>query len=259
MSDTGESVAAREIELTTALARLRQRLADATAAVRRKPGDVELLAVTKFFPASDVAILYRLGCRAFGEAREQEASRKVAQVTELTKALVPADGERPVTWHMIGQVQRNKAKSIAGWADTVHSVSSARVVTALDRAADSAIAEGVRTAPLGVYVQLSLDADTERGGVDVDDPAGVDALCDQVAGAAGLRLLGVMGIPPLHADPDAAFARLAAEHRRVLLAHPEATGLSAGMSGDLEIAVKHGSTCVRVGTALLGRRPLTSP
>jgi len=251
--------AEREIELMTALARLRQRLADATEAVGRRPADVELLAVTKFFPASDVAILCRLGCRAFGEAREQEASRKVAEVFELTKALVPADDERPITWHMVGQIQRNKAKSIAAWADTVHSVSSARVVTALDRAAGSALAEGVRAAPLGVYVQLSLDQDTERGGVDVDDPAAVDALCDQVAGAPGLRLVGVMGIPPLQADPDAAFARLADEHRRVLRRHPEATGLSAGMSGDLEIAVKHGSTCVRVGTALLGRRPLTSP
>ncbi len=249
----------REIELMTALARLRQRLADATEAVGRKPADVELLAVTKFFPAGDVAILCRLGCRAFGEAREQEAIRKVAEVFELTAALAPTAGERPITWHMIGQIQRNKAKSIAAWADTVHSVSSARVVSALDRAAGAAIAEGARTAPLGVYVQLSLDGDTDRGGVDVDDPAGVDALCDQVAGAEGLRLLGVMGIPPLHADPDAAFARLAAEHRRVLRGHPEATGLSAGMSGDLEIAVKHGSTCVRVGTALLGRRPLTSP
>ena len=127
--------AEREIELMTALARLRQRLADATEAVGRRPADVELLAVTKFFPASDVAILCRLGCRAFGEAREQEASRKVAEVFELTKALVPEDDERPITWHMVGQIQRNKAKSIAAWADTVHSVSSARVVTALDRAA----------------------------------------------------------------------------------------------------------------------------
>ena len=74
-----------------------------------------------------------------------------------------------------------------------------------------------------------------------------------------LTLLGVMGIPPLEADPDAAFARLAEEHRRVMRSHPRAAGLSAGMSDDLEIAVKHGSTCVRVGTALMGRRPLTSP
>ncbi len=259
MSEPDRSEPAREIELMTALARLRQRLADAAEAIGRRPAEVELLAVTKFFPASDVAMLYRLGQRAFGEAREQEAARKVAEVHELTAAQAPATGERPITWRMIGQIQRNKAKSIAAWADTVHAVCSERVVTALDRARAAVLDKGVRTAPLGVYVQVSLDGDTERGGVDVDDPAAIDALCDQVAAAPALRLLGVMGVPPLHADPDAAFARLAAEHRRVVRDHPAATGLSAGMSSDLEIAVKHGSTCVRVGTALLGRRPLTSP
>lgn len=255
MTGADDSTTVREAELTTALAKVRRRLADAAESAGRAPGDVELLAVTKFFPASDVAILYRLGCRAFGESREQEAARKVAEVG----ALVPAGGDRPIAWHMIGQIQRNKARSIAAWADVVHSAGSARVVTALDRARGAAISEGVRTVPLGVYVQVSLDGDTERGGVDIGDPVAVDTLCDQVAGSPALRLLGVMGIPPLDADPDAAFARLAEEHHRVLRRHPTATGLSAGMSGDLETAVKYGSTCVRVGTALLGRRPLTSP
>ena len=255
MTVTDGSAGAREIALMTALAKLRQRLANAAEAVGRKPADIELLAVTKFFPASDVAILSRLGCRAFGESREQEAARKVADVV----ALLPDAAGRPITWHMIGQIQRNKAKSIVGWADTVHSVSSARVITALDRAAAAAVAGGTRRAPLGVYLQLSLDGATDRGRLAVGDRAAVDTLCDQVAGSVGVQLLGVMGIPPRTADPEAAFARLATEHGRVMERHPEATGLSAGMSGDLEIAVKHGSTCVRVGTALLGQRPLTSP
>jgi uncharacterized pyridoxal phosphate-containing UPF0001 family protein len=95
--------------------------------------------------------------------------------------------------------------------------------------------------------------------VDVGDPDAVDALCAEVAAAGALKLVGLMAIPPLGADPDTAFAALAAEHRRVLHNHPEATELSAGMSGDLEAAVRHGSTCVRVGTALMGQRPLTSP
>lgn len=250
----------REEELTTALAKLRQRLAYAAEAVGRKPADIELLPVTKFFPASDVAILRRLGCRSFGEARDQEARDKIAAVTALPAARGGSDyPARDIAWHMIGQIQRNKAKSIAGWAHTVHSVSSARVVTALGAAADRALADGARHAPLGVYIQISLDGDVSRGGVDVGDPAGVDALCDQVAASAALSLVGVMGVPPLHADPDQAFARLAEEHRRVQKGHPQATGLSAGMSGDLEIAVKYGSTCVRVGTALMGPRPVTSP
>ena len=245
----------REIVLMNALAKLRERLALAAEAVGRKPVEIELLPVTKFFPATDVAILSKLGCRAFGESREQEAAAKALAVA----ALVPDASARGIAWHMVGQIQRNKAKSIAAWAHTVHSVSSARVVAALERGTARVIADGGRTDPLGVYLQLSLDGDSSRGGIDVNDAAGIDALCDQVAGSSALTLLGVMGIPPLDADPDAAFARLADEHRRVMASHPQATGLSAGMSGDLEIAIKHGSTCVRVGTALMGQRPLTSP
>jgi uncharacterized pyridoxal phosphate-containing UPF0001 family protein len=86
----------------------------------------------------------------------------------------------------------------------------------------------------------------------------VDRLCALVAESPALRLLGLMAIPPLDADPDRAFAALATEHRRILRDHPAATELSAGMSGDLDAAVRHGSTCVRVGTALMGERPLTS-
>ncbi|HTY26960.1 MAG TPA: YggS family pyridoxal phosphate-dependent enzyme [Mycobacterium sp.] len=242
----------RESELATALAALRDRLAAAALAAGRDVADVELLPITKFFPASDVAILWRLGCRSFGESRDQEASAKIVEFQTLT-------GANDVRWHMVGQIQRNKAKHIAAWADTVHSVSTAKVAAALDRGALQAIEDGLRTDPVKVFVQISLDGDTERGGVDVGDPAAVDTLCAQVAGSHGLRLVGLMAIPPLGADPDQAFAALAAEHRRVLQSHPEATEMSAGMSGDLEAAVRHGSTCVRVGTALMGNRPLTSP
>jgi len=242
----------RESELATALAALRDRLAAAAQTAGRDVADVELLPITKFFPASDVAILWRLGCRSFGESREQEASAKIAEFQALT-------GATDVRWHMVGQIQRNKAKHIAAWADTVHSLSAPKVAAALDRGALQAIDDGLRIDPVNVFVQISLDGDTERGGVDVGDPAAVDAICAQVAQADGLRLVGLMAIPPLGVDPDEAFAALAAEHRRVRTVHPGATQLSAGMSGDLEAAVRHGSTCVRVGTALMGSRPLTSP
>ena len=246
----------REAELATALAALKARLAGAAESAGRDVGDIELLPITKFFPATDVAILWRLGCRSFGESREQEASAKIAEFDRL--ADVPAAAP-PARWHMVGQIQRNKAKAIAAWADTVHSLSTAKVIAALDRAVAQAMAEGRRVNPVRVFVQISLDGDTDRGGVDIGDPAGVDAICGQVADAEGLDLVGLMAIPPLGADPDEAFAALAVEHRRVLTNHPGATQLSAGMSGDLEAAVRHGSTCVRVGTALMGQRPLTSP
>ncbi|HNF05950.1 MAG TPA: YggS family pyridoxal phosphate-dependent enzyme [Mycobacterium sp.] len=244
----------READLVSALGALRSRLAHAAEAAGRNTADIELLPITKFFPAGDVAILWRLGCRSFGESRDQEATAKIAEFGRLTGA-----DRDSVHWHMVGQIQSKKAKHVAQWADTVHSVATAKVAAALDRGALQALAEGGRTAPVRVFVQISLDGDTERGGVDIGDPAAVDAICAQVADAEGLNLVGLMAIPPVAADPDAAFAALAAEHRRVLGNHPGATELSAGMSADLEAAVRHGSTCVRVGTALMGQRPLTSP
>lgn len=230
----------RTDDLATALARVRDRLARACEQAGRDPADVTLLPVTKFFPASDVEILYGLGCRAFGESREQEASAKVDALEHLSG----------IEWHMIGRLQRNKARAVSRWAYAVHSVDNARLVDALDRGADG------RDRPLGVFVQVSLDDDPGRGGVPAAD---LPALADRVAEAPHLRLAGLMAIPPLGADAAASFARLADLHAGVVAAHPGATGLSAGMSADLEIAVKHGSTCVRVGTALMGARPITSP
>jgi PLP dependent protein len=242
----------RELELAEALAAVRSRLAHAAEAAGRNVDEIELLPITKFFPATDVLILTRLGCAAFGESREQEASNKAAEVGTMP-------GAGPIRWHMVGRIQRNKARSIAGWAYAAHSVDNAKVIAALDRAASQALAEGNRAEPLRVYIQLSLDGDESRGGVDVDSPGRVDELCAAAQTAEGLKFVGLMAIPPLESDPAEAFARLAQERERVQRGYPQQLGLSAGMSSDLEIAVKHGSTCVRVGTALLGQRPLTSP
>ncbi len=246
----------RESELADALSALRSRIAAAAEAVGRKVDEIQLLPITKFFPATDVAILSSLGCAAFGESREQEAAAKVSEVARLLAA--SSATARP-HWHMVGQIQRNKARSLASWAHTAHSIGSTRVVRALDRAVSAALSDGRRATPLRIYVQISLDGDVSRGGVDVADSGAVDEICAQVETAESLELVGLMGIPPLDWDPDTAFARLESEHQRVRRAHPDAAGLSAGMSNDLESAVKHGSTCVRVGTALLGKRPLPSP
>ncbi len=162
-------------------------------------------------------------------------------------------------WHMVGQIQRNKARSLARWAHTAHSIDSSRLVTALDRAIATALADGSREGPLRVYVQVSLDGDVSRGGVDILTPGAVDQVCAQVEESKCLELVGLMGIPPLDWDADQAFDRLQSEHSRVQESHPNAVGLSAGMTNDFETAVKHGSTCVRVGTALLGPRQLRSP
>lgn len=244
--------ASRADDLGAALATLRTRLDRAVEAAGRVAGEVELLPVTKFFPASDVVALHGLGCKAFGESREQEASRKIAEVAdELPDAAL--------RWHMVGRIQRNKAKAVAAWAHTAHSVDGIALIQALGRGAVAALEGGGRSAPLRVFVQLSLDGDPERSGVDVREPALVDDVCAAAAGTDGLEFAGLMAIPPLGADADEAFARLAAERDRLQVGSARRLGLSAGMSGDLEAAVRHGSTCVRVGTALMGPRPLTSP
>jgi PLP dependent protein len=246
----------REAELAESLAAVRARLDRAAVAAGRDPGEIELLPVTKFFPASDVILLQKLGCAAFGESREPEASNKVAEVAAILSGEVPAP---PIRWHMVGRIQRKKARTVAGWAHAAHSVDSAALLDVLGRAAVLALEEGRRAAPLGVYLQLSLDGDPARGGVDVDRPALVDELCALASATDGLDFVGLMAIPPLDADPAASFARLETELDRVQASYQQRLGLSAGMSGDLETAVEHGSTCVRVGTALLGERPLTSP
>nr|WP_228566955.1 YggS family pyridoxal phosphate-dependent enzyme [Nocardia sp. SYP-A9097] len=231
--------------MSAALNALNERIDAACAAVGRDSGSVRLLPVTKFHPASDIEILYGLGLREFGESREQEASDKVAQLRHLSQ----------VRWEFIGRLQRNKAKSVARWADTVYSVDSDRLVSALDTGVLAALDAGERSAPLRVLLQVSLDADPTRGGV--SDTAMLH-LAEQLEKSVSLQLAGLMAILPLDTDPDAAFERLARMHASLLTEHPQASELSAGMSSDLEAAIRHGSTCVRVGTALMGARPITS-
>lgn len=246
---------ARAAELAESLARVRGRLDAAAAAAGRDVDEIELLPVTKFFPASDVIELVRLGCREFGESREREASNKVAAVG----GELPSVGAEPIRWHMIGRIQRNKARAVAGWAYAAHSVDGPALAGALSRGAVQALGEGLRTESLRIYVQLSLDGDPARGGVDVRDRDAVDALCALVDATDGVDFVGLMAIPPLGADAVDSFTCLEAELHRVQAHHEQRLGLSAGMSSDLEMAVGHGSTCVRVGTALMGQRPLTSP
>ncbi len=238
----------RREELAAALARVCGRITTACAAAGRDPAEVRLLPVTKTFPARDVALLVDLGLVDTAEDRDAEAAAKVAEVVELRPEAV-------VRWHMVGRVQRNKCPSVARWAAQVQSVDSPRLVEALQRAVGSARGAGRRQGTLGVLVQASLDGDPARGGCPLTE---LETLADRVAAASQLRLEGVMGVAPLGIDPGDAFAQLAVAAQRLRRSHPGAVEMSAGMSGDLEQAITHGSTCVRVGTALLGDRPLTS-
>ncbi|MGW1677832.1 YggS family pyridoxal phosphate-dependent enzyme [Saccharopolyspora sp. NPDC002376] len=239
----------RRQELAESLLEVRDRVDRACLAAGRQPDEVELLAVTKTFPASDAALLADLGLTEFAENREQEARGKVTEFDELRPSAA-------VRWHMVGQLQRNKARAVVRWADVVESVDSARLIEALSRATSNALEAGDRTHPLDVFLQVSLDESEGRGGCRPDE---VPELADMITLTSDLRLRGVMAVAPLGGDPDVAFGTLSKISERLRGDHPEAVEVSAGMSGDLESAVAHGSTRVRVGTALLGGRQLTSP
>ena len=239
-------MSARTEQLADNLSRLRDRIAAAAAAAGRDPAEVTLVAVTKTFPAADVVRLARLGVTDIGENRDQEAAPKVAEVAGLAGPAGLA-----VRWHFVGRLQRNKCRSVAGYADLVHSVDSVRLAAALGAAAQR------RGRPLEVLVQVSLDADPTRGGAlpgGGDPDREVARVADTVAGQPALRLRGVMAVAPLAWDPAIAFDRLAEIAGQVRAGHPQATVISAGMSGDLEAALAHGATHLRIGSALLGNR-----
>jgi pyridoxal phosphate enzyme (YggS family) len=223
----------RRDELVANLAEVEERIRAACAAAGRVRDEVTLIAVTKTWPVGDCELLRDLGVVDLGENRVQEAAEKAAQV-------------RGVRWHFVGSVQTNKARAVAAFADVVHSADRPSLVSVLG---DGAVRAG-RT--VDVLLQVSLDGDPARGGA---EPAAVPGLAEQVVGTAGLRLAGVMAIAPLGADPEIAFARLADVARQLRADHPQATVISAGMSGDLEQAVAAGATHLRVGTAVLGARP----
>lgn len=199
-----------------------------TVKARIKNPDVTLIVVTKTYPVSDVQILYDLGVRDFGENRNEEGLEKSATV----------EGR----WHYQGEIQSRKLRDIATWADVVHSLDNASHISKLANAASKT---------LDIFLQLSLDGDPARGGAVESE---LPALADIALASANLRLIGLMCVPPVAADPRTAFTEIAAIHRRFISKYPEAKSLSAGMSGDFEIAIDCGATHIRVGSSILGSR-----
>jgi pyridoxal phosphate enzyme (YggS family) len=217
---------------------LQTRVANAAAAAGRDRSELTVVAVTKTWPASDIAALGALGVRDVGENRVQEMVGKVAELE--------ADNQGgPIRWHYIGQLQRNKAHAVAQHCAALHTLDRAALVSPLERAAAAAPRR------LQVFLQLSLDGDERRGGVAA---AGIPALADLVAASDHLELSGLMALPPLGAPPRPAFAKLRELSEQLRRDHPAACKISAGMSADLEEAVMEGATHLRVGTDLMGSR-----
>jgi pyridoxal phosphate enzyme (YggS family) len=247
---SGQGTVSRTAELSRSLAATRDRIAAACSAAGRDPGEITLIAVTKTHPAADVLALAGLGLTDFGENRDQEAAPKAAAVAA---ALTAAEAAAPVRWHFVGQLQSNKAHSVAAYASVVHSVDRIRLVRHLGAAALSTPGRNAADAALVCLVQVSLDGDQNRGGVPADR---VLEIAEAIEAEPGLALGGLMAVAPLDEDPLAAFAPLRQLSAAVRAVNPTATVVSAGMSGDLEAAIQCGATHLRIGTALLGdRRP----
>ncbi|MDQ1289915.1 MAG: dependent protein [Actinomycetota bacterium] len=241
----GERDGERVRELQSGLLQITERIEVACRGVGRSPSEIVLVVVTKHHPARDVRLLARIGVRDVGENRDQEARGKQAECSALD-----------LRWHFVGQLQRNKARSVARYADMVHSVDRTSLVRALG--------EGARAVDrtLDCLLQVNLDdvptramaheQGPGRGGI---SPKEVTTLAESVASEPGLRLRGLMAVAPRACDAYTAFAVLPELRDRLIREHPEAKIISAGMSGDLEAALQQGATHLRVGTAILGRRP----
>ena len=218
--------------LADRLAAVDAEIADAARAAGREPDELTRIVVTKFHPAALVLELLELGVRDVGENRHQEAVAKVAEV-----------GDVDVNWHFVGQLQSNKARAVRGYATAVHSVDRTSLVDALG-------SEDGRQ--LGIFLEIGLSWEPGRGGA---PPAEALPLAERVLATPGLRLLGVMGVAPLDDEPRPAFERLREVSTGIRTLAPDATAISAGMSGDFREAILEGATHLRIGTAITGKRP----
>ncbi len=223
---------------------LAQRLAEVDSKIDAKMASlgrsdrVVRIVVTKNHPVDLALELYDLGVRDFGENRDQEAGPKASAL-----ALDGAHGD--AKWHFVGQLQSNKAKRVVQYASAIHSVDRSSLLDALISATASNVTE------LDVFLQVNLTDDPNRGGVNPDQLLSMAA---QIASAHGLNLLGVMAVGGLEVDPRFEFERVAVLSDALRREHPRANQISAGMSGDYEIALEYGATHLRIGTAITGNR-----
>jgi PLP dependent protein len=231
------------------LNRVRAALAQALESAGRAPGSARLVAVSKFQPASAIRAAYAEGQRDFGENYLQELQQKAADLADLSD----------LRWHMIGHLQRNKARAVAPIASLIHTVHSVELVRELDKRASGVSLLGARAfvpgeSRLAVLVEVNVGGEAQKSGC---EPSALGPLLEALDEAKHLRSLGLMCVPPHTEDPSGArpfFEQLS----RLRDAHGGAERLpelSMGMSADLPYAVAAGATIVRVGTAIFGERP----
>jgi pyridoxal phosphate enzyme (YggS family) len=219
----------RREELSANLNAIKSRISVAAQSAGRSAEEITLIVVTKTFPASDAQILYELGVRDFGENRDQEASVKSTELPDDCR------------WHFQGQIQSNKLKSIANWADVLHSIDDIAHANKLNSLVTSK----------DIFIQVSLDNQPNRGGV---LPDLIPEFLEEISAFSNLKIRGLMAVAPLDEEPVIAFQRLKALSERVVKTQPKAHEISAGMSNDFEAAISQGATHIRIGSQILGVR-----
>jgi hypothetical protein len=228
-------------DLAGRLAAVSARIDSKLRTIGRARDEITLIVVTKNHPVDLPLELYGLGCRDLGENRDQEAGPKASELRALL-----GDQPKP-TWHFVGQLQSNKAKRVAEYADVVHSVDRFSLLQALISASEE------RANPLNVFLQVNLTDDPNRGGV---QPEAIETFAESVLSANGLRLLGVMAVASLEGQEERDFDLIQTLSKRLQRMSGDAKYISAGMSGDFELALEYGATHLRIGTAITGNRPI---
>ena len=224
------------------VAAVRERIARAAERAARPPGDIRLVAISKTHPPEAVREAFAAGVRDFGENRVQEAEPKIAATADLR--------ESGLRWHLVGHLQSNKARRAAALFEVVQSLDSLDLAFRLARSGAEA------GEPVRALVQVDLAGEETKFGLPEEELLPV---LEALRGKEGLRIEGLMVLPPFFEDPDQArpyFRRLRSLHDRAHAAGLlEGRELSMGMSHDFEAAVEEGATIVRVGTAIFGERP----
>lgn len=225
--------------LAERLAAIETKIQDAARQANRLRNEITLVVVSKNHPAQLVVNLVDLGQRDFGENRDQEAAPKAAEVAI----------ERPglANWHFVGQLQTNKVKSVLNYASTVHSLDRESLLREISKVASN------RGIEVEVFIQLNLTDDPERGGI---APENLLAFAEATAASPGVKPIGVMAVASLDGQEERDFGLVAEASQQLQTVVPSARFVSAGMSGDFELAISYGATHLRIGTAITGSRPV---
>ncbi len=198
---------------------------------------VTLLAVSKTKPAEYVEQAYMAGQHSFGENYLQEAITKISQLTHLSE----------ISWHFIGPIQSNKTKQIAQHFSWVHSVDREKIILRLNQHLQE---EVCRNAPLNICLQVNISKEASKSGIPAEQ---LLSLANIVNNCEKLTLRGIMAIPEKNAE-DTCYQQMQNLFNQLKNKYPSVDTLSLGMSNDLNKAIAHGSTMVRIGTAIFGSR-----